>query len=218
MIRPRKESLDYYNRCESNLLLFRVHNLIIIRRAELFFIGSLCIGWDVNTDVHRVIIREMGRCVIPTCRNNSHKTRTTDKNTKYHVFPKDAIKRSEWIKKLRSDNWIPDSNTCVCSEHFLPSDFERDLKAELLKLPPKRILKPEAVPSVNLSHTSETPNSEKKKLRIANGQNKENEKNTSKVKPNIGYVISYLGKKPQLYPVCIPAQWSIIWSSFSSLA
>ena len=85
----------------------------------------------------------MGRCIIQTCRNNSHKTRTTDKNTKYHGFPKDVIKRFEWIKKLNSDNWVPDSNACVCSEHFLPTDFERDLKAELLKLPPKRILKPE---------------------------------------------------------------------------
>lgn len=44
---------------------------------------------------------------------------------------------------LRTDDFLPE-NSYVCSEHFSESDYERDLKAELMNLPPKRILKPES--------------------------------------------------------------------------
>ena len=41
--------------------------------------------------------------------------------------------------------------------HFLEVDFERDLKNELLKLPTRKILKQDAVPTVNLAAGVENP-------------------------------------------------------------
>lgn len=82
--------------------------------------------------------------MVEGCRNAAFKTRTNDKSVKYHSFPKNEEMRLKWIKALRrSDDWVPDNTSYVCSEHFQSTDFERDLKAELLNLPPKKILKPE---------------------------------------------------------------------------
>lgn len=42
----------------------------------------------------------------------------------------------------------------ICSIHFNDDDYERDLKSELLKIPARKILKKDAVPSVNLPKPS----------------------------------------------------------------
>jgi hypothetical protein len=68
----------------------------------------------------------------------------------YHRFPKDPIIRKKWIDAcMRKDSFNPDSS-CVCSNHFVDEDYDRDLRNELLGLPQKRKLKKEAVPSQNL--------------------------------------------------------------------
>jgi hypothetical protein len=50
---------------------------------------------------------------------------------------------------MRKYSFNPDSS-CVCSNHFVDEDYDRDLRNELLGLPQKRKLKKEAVPSQNL--------------------------------------------------------------------
>lgn len=47
-------------------------------------------------------------------------------------FPKDPIKRKEWIQKCKRGNkWNPNTSY-ICSEHFTPDSFIRNMKAELL--------------------------------------------------------------------------------------
>lgn len=84
------------------------------------------------------------RCAVLMCRNNSSKERSSfEKNIKYFPFPVNSDLRIKWIVACqRIEEWTPESSY-ICSEHFAETDFERDLNAELLKLPPKRILKPE---------------------------------------------------------------------------
>jgi hypothetical protein len=60
--------------------------------------------------------------------------------------------QKEWILKCKgADNWNP-SSSFICSAHFTVDKFIHNLKAELLGYVPKgRKLKPEAIPSLNLS-------------------------------------------------------------------
>jgi len=85
-------------------------------------------------------------CVAFGCKNDSRK----NKECSYYRFPKDSNLRDVWLAKISREN-VPDVNskdTVLCSEHFESRCFERDLKAELLGLKPKRILKSDAVPSI----------------------------------------------------------------------
>ena len=81
-----------------------------------------------------------GYCSVFGCNNTS-----TDKIS-LHRIPKDANLRKIWIARLyRKDKFSVD-NVRICSEHFLPEDFERDLRNELLNLPIRKILKKGSVP------------------------------------------------------------------------
>jgi hypothetical protein len=97
------------------------------------------------------------RCTVSFCKNSLAQTKQNPltKNIKYHKFPKEPEIRNQWVKYCRrSGSWNPDS--ChVCSEHFLPEDYERDLQAELLNLKPRYILKALSVPSVPPQFTVE---------------------------------------------------------------
>lgn len=66
-------------------------------------------------------------------------------------FPKNLKLQKEWILKCkRAGKWNP-SSSCICSVHFKDDEFIRDLQSELLGYAPKRrILKPGAIPSLNL--------------------------------------------------------------------
>lgn len=86
-------------------------------------------------------------------------------------FPKDIIILKEWKKKCRRKGvWNP-VNSFVCSDHFEPGDFVRDMKAEYLGYVPKcRRLKPEAIPTLNLpanhAQTTISESSVKRKNRM----------------------------------------------------
>uniref|UniRef100_A0A8C9YC65 THAP domain-containing protein 1 n=1 Tax=Sander lucioperca TaxID=283035 RepID=A0A8C9YC65_SANLU len=41
----------------------------------------------------------------------------------FHVFPVDAAVRTEWMQKIRRDDFNPTKNTRVCSRHFKKTDF-----------------------------------------------------------------------------------------------
>ncbi|KAK3923436.1 Transposable element P transposase [Frankliniella fusca] len=61
--------------------------------------------------------------------------------------------RERWIEKCNQPaEWIPPKQLIVCSRHFDASDYERDLKNELLNLPVRKILKREAIPSLELGN------------------------------------------------------------------
>jgi 5-methylcytosine-specific restriction endonuclease McrA len=74
--------------------------------------------------------------------NNSHAKTIklpSDQKIVYHSFPSEVLRRQKWIQLCRrAGKWNPDSCT-VCSVHFKPEDYVRDLKAELLNITPKKV-------------------------------------------------------------------------------
>ena len=66
----------------------------------------------------------------------------------YHCFPSDPSIREQWLAKISRADLVISKHSRLCSEHFTPDCYERDLKAELLGSKPKPILKPDAFPSL----------------------------------------------------------------------
>lgn len=75
---------------------------------------------------------------------NNHSRRTT--GISYHCFPSDPSIREQWLAKISRADLVISKHSRLCSEHFTPDCYERDLKAELLGSKPKAILKPDAIP------------------------------------------------------------------------
>jgi len=89
-------------------------------------------------------------CAIADCKNSASR-RKKPKDLIFHRFPKpSSLVHSAWINKCKRDDSFSPSpqNSAVCSDHFLHTDYKRDLENELLGLPPRKHLKPEAIPSV----------------------------------------------------------------------
>lgn len=85
----------------------------------------------------------MGRCCVVGCKNSKRKS-SKDKNKEIvslHNIPKDA-RRSTWLDFAKITENITKCYK-ICSAHFKKENFERDLKAELLNLPKKTLLKPD---------------------------------------------------------------------------
>ncbi|CAB4064464.1 unnamed protein product [Lepeophtheirus salmonis] len=72
----------------------------------------------------------------------------------YHRFPKDLYLQELWIRACNSKKKISLSTARICQYHFLPNDYCRDLRNELMGLPIRMKLKENAVPtqSLSLSH------------------------------------------------------------------
>ena len=90
------------------------------------------------------------RCIVAGCSN------TTKIGVSLHKFSSDVRKRKQWIhqvRKNRADWKEPSAYSVVCSDHFTEDCFEG--MAEKLGLKIKRILKPDAVPTIfpRLLHT-----------------------------------------------------------------
>lgn len=84
----------------------------------------------------------MPQCAVATCRNNHRKTK--GRRVRYHRFPAEDDVRSRWVSVCgRSFNT---ATARVCSLHFSPNSYERDVEHELLGLPPRSRLKRGAVP------------------------------------------------------------------------
>ena len=73
-----------------------------------------------------------------------------DSHIIYHSFPKNDLMKKTWVVKCKRDDSFNCRFATVCSNHFLPSDYERDLRNELLGIPQRKKLKQDAVPSQNL--------------------------------------------------------------------
>ena len=64
----------------------------------------------------------------------------------YFRFPKDPQRLTAWLIRLKVKRNEINRQSRVCSKHFQPDCFERDLKGELLGDKSKRTLKPDALP------------------------------------------------------------------------
>jgi len=87
---------------------------------------------------------EMVYCMGYDCSNDSRFTT----GVTYHRLPKDKELCSQWLAKISRENPTISKNSVVCSDHFTPECFERNLKAELLGTKPKATLKSNAIPTI----------------------------------------------------------------------
>ena len=86
----------------------------------------------------------MVSCVVPDCHNYSEKT---GEAVSYHKFPQDD-RRKAWLDRVRRVDMPPLENSHVCSEHFLPSCFEIDFRAQLMGEKVRKHLRDDAIPSL----------------------------------------------------------------------
>lgn len=82
-------------------------------------------------------------CAVAQCNNWGFK----EPGTVYHIFPKCEEQRRVWVSRCKRADDFNVNTARVCSKHFLREDYERDMKNELLGLPTKKILRPNAIPS-----------------------------------------------------------------------
>lgn len=76
-------------------------------------------------------------CAIVSCSNNQQALRKKGSKIIFHCFPKgnDMVStkmRKEWVKRCKRANTFNTNTASVCSNHFTPDDYERDLQNELL--------------------------------------------------------------------------------------
>lgn len=67
------------------------------------------------------------------------------------MFPKDYLRAKEWLKTIKQSfnyNSLPKKR--ICSNHFSAKCYKRDLRNELLGIPLRKSLSPDAVPDKNL--------------------------------------------------------------------
>ena len=104
------------------------------------FVVSLLSGYS-NSSI-------MVYCSAVGCNNDSRYV-GSKQGVSYHKFPTDGKLLEEWLAKLSRLDLDVTKDSRVCSLHFEPECFERDLKAELLGLTStKRKLRVDAVPTI----------------------------------------------------------------------
>lgn len=97
-------------------------------------------------------------CAVATCKNNGKNTK--GRGIILHSFPKNKVREQRWVYLCKREDCFNPKTSAVCSQHFSESDYERDLKSELLKIPSKRILKPSAEPRLKLPESFSVTNNE----------------------------------------------------------
>ncbi|KAJ8910908.1 hypothetical protein NQ315_003962 [Exocentrus adspersus] len=117
-------------------------------------------------------------CAVAVCKNNQLELKKRGLSIVFHSFPKgkDLVSstiQKEWVHRCRRNDKFNINTSRVCSEHFTVNDYERDLEHELLNLPPRKILKKTAVPTVNLDQEVKTLSNTPRNERAIRKQNKE---------------------------------------------
>ena len=109
---------------------------------------------------------KMKHCAVALC--------PSPRGVSYHRLPKDPKMRKVWLLACkRKDNFNHDEAR-VCETHFLPTDFDRDLKNELLQLPTRKILKKGAFPTLNLlPNERKRPSNSAREERLSKKRRKE---------------------------------------------
>ena len=93
----------------------------------------------------------VNRCVAVGCSN------TPSDRVSLHKFPADPKLREKWVKQVRRTRaqWTPTKHSVLCSKRFTEDSFEVDSTiAATFGISKKRRLKPDAVPTVFLRHSS----------------------------------------------------------------
>jgi hypothetical protein len=84
---------------------------------------------------------EAKKCAVPTC--------SSPENVIFHKFPEDAKMQSAWIAACDVNN-INVKTSFICEKHFVEKSYKHDLVNELLGRPLRRLLRWDAVPTINV--------------------------------------------------------------------
>lgn len=108
-------------------------------------------------------------CAVADCKNIA----VSGTPLSFHRFPRDSKTRKAWIVRCKRGDKLNPTTARICSEHFKPEDYEKDLLNKLLNLPQRKVLKKGAVPSVfpNRNKKNESPNNSRQ-LRVLQRQNR----------------------------------------------
>ncbi|KAL1493952.1 hypothetical protein ABEB36_009631 [Hypothenemus hampei] len=110
----------------------------------------------------------MPGCAVANCKNFNRKTKGTD--IRYFRFPKNEDLAKQWVSACGRKDEINLKNACVCSLHFDDKSVDIPLKHKLLKYSPRssRILRADAVPTINIPKKPLKDNNEGNLLGVAN--------------------------------------------------
>ena len=128
----------------------RVETIISLRRSNIAA-SLLPLTCELSITLQRMVY-----CIAFGCNN---KDGDRKRGVRFHHLPlrnKPLLK--QWLTKLRLQNPLVRRSSLVCSEHFEPDCFQRDLQAELLGTKPRIHLKPDAVQQFSLSPPNENNN------------------------------------------------------------
>jgi len=108
--------------------------------------------------IHFRFITKMPSCAVATCKNTHISTSSpfSSEPPKLHKFPKGEV-GLKWESLCKRADKINLRNAVICSDHFVPDNYERNLKAELLKLNVPKKLKKDALPSLHLPNNHSDP-------------------------------------------------------------
>ncbi|XP_037907436.1 uncharacterized protein LOC119649387 [Hermetia illucens] len=104
------------------------------------------------------------RCAVFGCNSDNEKKNRSEeeKKIRFYTFPEDKKQSDLWkIKCCRKDN-LNAATSRVCSRHFTPEDYKRNLQHELLGYSNKKtlLLKNDAFPSLFLPKQKTTDSEE----------------------------------------------------------
>ncbi|KAG8176300.1 hypothetical protein JTE90_010019 [Oedothorax gibbosus] len=92
-------------------------------------------------------------CSIQTCKNSSRKCNRERQQIRFFSYPADSATRRAWVKKSKQPSKFDTNGKSICSLHFKTSDYEDEMKSQLMNFSPMR-LKKDAVPSLYLPGSS----------------------------------------------------------------
>ncbi|XP_070545819.1 zinc finger protein 37-like isoform X3 [Ptychodera flava] len=140
------------------------------------------------------------RCVAAGCSNSP------GKRVSLFKFPRDPRLFEIWVKQVRRtrQNWTPTRSSVLCSDHFEAASFEIApvLKAALgFKVQHRRVLKPNAVPSIFIRSVAVVPVSRYPKRTRSTAVGKRSRKRLKRLSKDSR--TSTVSKASPLYPVAI---------------
>ena len=83
-------------------------------------------------------------CAAFGCNNDSR----YNTSVSYHCFPRDKALQDQWLARISLADLVVTKHSRLCSLHFTPDDYERDLRAELTDRKRKGYLKTGAIHSI----------------------------------------------------------------------
>ncbi|KAJ8964436.1 hypothetical protein NQ314_004915 [Rhamnusium bicolor] len=98
------------------------------------------------------------RCAVVTC-NVDNQSKNYNRDLMFFHFPKDDNLSKQWLQACKRDHKVNILNARICPLHFDKENYERNLKEELLGLTlnkRQRLLKPDAIPTLNLPKQMES--------------------------------------------------------------